>query len=689
MSIIVDTSFGVRGTAKTSKVNGVFNQRTQIPSLDNPYYISSRYGGYNANSKVVDESTGRVTPNCVGYAWGRYNEILCSKVGNWKGVGGNANQILGEAMKANWPCVSQPTIGALVCWDGQSGCWVHDSRYGHVAVVEDVMSEDWICISESAWGAEPWSTGTSGQGRGKDFAFGWINPKTYGKLQGYVVNEATAYGDFSISTHWLLSEASLSFGGAFSEMDFSNVVWPSLKSKNVVKTAKTYQEVTKTVSRDELRTADSDLNKIKSTNLLSYPSLVETPFITLKIGDYTFGTASKSGDLQKTKLKVTYPDYMKSINITKINGKVNQYTINMAYQIMAGDDPNRLDKIFSSVGYGTVKISYGDWSNPSFIYKEEEALITKLSSSIDFASSSINYTLNCTSSSLTLLGGTFSFPAKYAKPSDVIKEILYDNQYGLLDVFYGMKNKTYAYNLIASDDKQVQIEAKQSMDSLSYINYLVTCMCSESDTGNSVLKTSNYYMTIHDDIYGEEKLEGPYFKITKVTSDTATLATADTYEVDIGYPSDNLVTDFKLVDDNSWALLYNYSDKINNSNYTYKLNDQGVMLTEYSPSIVTTSNTHKMSESQRTWWTQMTQFPVSATLTIKGLVRPAVLMTYIRVNALFYGQRHSSSGLYVISKQQDVIDGKGYRTILSLTRVAGDNDYFEKTTEEVKVKVYN
>lgn len=68
MSIIVDTSFGVRGTAKTSKVNGVFNQRTQIPSLDNPYYISSRYGGYNANSKVVDESTGRVTPNCVGYA---------------------------------------------------------------------------------------------------------------------------------------------------------------------------------------------------------------------------------------------------------------------------------------------------------------------------------------------------------------------------------------------------------------------------------------------------------------------------------------------------------------------------------------------------------------------------------------------------------------------------------------------
>lgn len=85
----------------------------------------------------------------------------------------------------------------------------------------------------------------------------------------------------------------------------------------------------------------------------------------------------------------------------------------------------------------------------------------------------------------------------------------------------------------------------------------------------------------------------------------------------------------------------------------------------------------------------MTQFPVSATLTIKGLVRPAVLMSYVRVNALFYGQRHVSSGLYVITKQQDTIDSRGYRTVLSLTRVAGDNDYFEKTTENVTTKVYS
>ena len=46
------------------------------------------------------------------------------------------------------------------------------------------------------------------------------------------------------------------------------------------------------------------------------------------------------------------------------------------------------------------------------------------------------------------------FPAKKAKPSDVIKDLLYNRHYGLLDIFYGMKNKTLvtAKNLIPGDD---------------------------------------------------------------------------------------------------------------------------------------------------------------------------------------------------------------------------------------------
>ena len=79
----------------------------------------------------------------------------------------------------------------------------------------------------------------------------------------------------------------------------------------------------------------------------------------------------------------------------------------------------------------------------------------------------------------------------------------------------------------------------------------------------------------------------------------------------------------------------------------------------------------------------MTEFPISATLVIKGLIRPALLMTYLRVNTYFYGKKHVSSGLYIITKQEDKIDGSGYRTILSLTRIAGADEYIERKNYSV------
>jgi len=63
-----------------------------------------------------------------------------------------------------------------------------------------------------------------------------------------------------------------------------------------------------------------------------------------------------------------------------------------------------------------------------------------------------------------------------------------------------------------------------------------------------------------------------------------------------------------------------------------------------------------MTEVQKTWWTNMTKFPVKATLKLKGLVKPSMLTTYIRINALFYGQRHISSGLYFITSQTDSVN---------------------------------
>ena len=69
----------------------------------------------------------------------------------------------------------------------------------------------------------------------------------------------------------------------------------------------------------------------------------------------------------------------------------------------------------------------------------------------------------------------------------------------------------------------------------------------------------------------------------------------------------------------------------------------------------------------------MTQFPITARLTIKGLIRPTLIMDYIKVNVLFYGRKHIASGIYVITKQEDNVDKSGYRTTLTLLRVKEDS----------------
>ena len=70
----------------------------------------------------------------------------------------------------------------------------------------------------------------------------------------------------------------------------------------------------------------------------------------------------------------------------------------------------------------------------------------------------------------------------------------------------------------------------------------------------------------------------------------------------------------------------------------------------------------------------MTEFPIQATMTIKGLTRPSILMTYVKVNVWFAGgQKHISSGTYIITQQTDNINSNGYTTTLQLLRIGGDN----------------
>lgn len=407
----------------------------------------------------------------------------------------------------------------------------------------------------------------------------------------------------------------------------------------------------------------------KAANLVSIPTLVQSPFIIANIGGVTFGTFSGN-----YRTNATYPNYMESMSVTKVNGTVNTYTLNFHYQVATGQDPNLLDKIFSRATKDRrIILQYGDWMAPNYIYKEEQCIITNVTTRLNMSSSSLDYTLQCTSDAIGLNSTQFNFPARNAKPSDVILQLLSNSKYGLKDVFTGMRNKNVVLskNLIASNDKKVQLVAQNNTTILNYLNYLVGCMVDNKTPEENKLSTSKYFLTINDDYNND--LGGTYFKVSEVSANAAVYNATDTYELDINYPGDNFVTEFSLNNDQSWAILYEYAGDVKQEEYTYNIRDDGTIETLSSPSLLTSSLTNGKSAYKTQWWSYMTEFPITATLTLKGLTRPSMLMTYVKLNVWFAGgQKHISSGTYIITKQTDSITSAGYTTTLTLLRVGGD-----------------
>lgn len=414
--------------------------------------------------------------------------------------------------------------------------------------------------------------------------------------------------------------------------------------------------------------------KNETLSLLGTTARIETPVIKVTIGDYVFGYYNKSSVSSMDARgvyslnKITYPNYIQNLTVQKVNGTVNRYTLKMVYAITENDDPNFFEKVFSSISQ-TRKIifSYGDLSTPNFCYKDEEAMITDIKNNFSVQDSKITYTISAVSTGKMSSFGTYAFPGKMAKPSDEIMRILYDTRYGLLDVFYGMRDRNLVEmaGLIASNDKVVKIESKTNISVLDYLTYLVNCMTNVL-SNDSTIKKSIYSFVVIDEI--SDKFKGPYFKVVELKkSSQDSYSTA--YSIDVGYPSQNVVTAFNVDNDESYSLFYNYTNQLSDSKYVQRINDKGEIEEVFAPTISSGNAQRITTEADKTWWTRVTQYPIKATITFKGLLRPAILMTHVKVNVYFYGRKHISSGVYVVTEQTDNIGFDGFRTTLKLLRV--------------------
>lgn len=381
---------------------------------------------------------------------------------------------------------------------------------------------------------------------------------------------------------------------------------------------------------------------------------VEAPFMELTIGDYTFGVFEASNRYDK------YPNYIDSMSVVRTNGSMNEYTINLIHQVRPGSNPNFIDELISKNGYDKITIRYGD-ANSGVEFIDTNALLIGVNNSFDFTNCNIKYTLRATSSAISIASHKRTFASVQDKPSNIIRDLLYnDANEDLLQAFPAMRDKNFVElnNLIPTNDMVVSIEEFKNINVVSYLKNLVSFMKSTTD---SIVK-STYMLTIEDG----------YFNINQITNNY--IYDSSLYEVDINFPDDNQVFDFSIDTNYSWPIAYAYSGGV--SNYTYDIGNNGNIHHFSSLSSNLLDFSSQMQENVNSnWWTQVTEFPISAKLTCRGLLSPLLLLTYIKINCIYYGSERLTSGVYIVTGQTDTLSGSGYKTTLSLLRVAGKQQH--------------
>lgn len=166
-----------------------FVMRTTKPQ-NIPYYIRKVDGGYSdaCQGKPTDPKA-TVLANCVGYANGRFAEIIGKPCIEYQLVC-NAENFIEKAMSMGLKISSVPTLGGIMVWQKGSTLGGKDGA-GHVCVVEQIVSDTKIITSESGYNAKNafWTqTRTKGNGN-------WGQSSEY-KFRGCIINPAVNNGYF-------------------------------------------------------------------------------------------------------------------------------------------------------------------------------------------------------------------------------------------------------------------------------------------------------------------------------------------------------------------------------------------------------------------------------------------------------------------------------------------------------------
>lgn len=168
-----------------------FIMRLKKPEKGNKYYIRKASGGYsNAIKGRPVDSDCDVLSNCVGYAYGRFNEI--ANLGYCKYLAPvNAENFM--QYKGTCKSGSTPKLGSCMVWQKGASLSGSDGA-GHVAIVEKVISDTEVITSESGYGC---STPFWTRVRKKGADGRWGANSSY-KFLGFIYNPSVNENDEGI-----------------------------------------------------------------------------------------------------------------------------------------------------------------------------------------------------------------------------------------------------------------------------------------------------------------------------------------------------------------------------------------------------------------------------------------------------------------------------------------------------------
>ena len=151
----------------------MFKPRLTRPEAGNPYYCRDKYAVGIIPGKPTDAGCD-VLANCVGYAAGRFNEIIGQNCFVHFRYAPDPDQWIARAQAEGLRTCSEPQLGAVAVWQH------------HVAVVEEIHADGSITTSESGYGcANPFWTSKrsrSGGSWGGEGFLGFIYQPSGGEI---------------------------------------------------------------------------------------------------------------------------------------------------------------------------------------------------------------------------------------------------------------------------------------------------------------------------------------------------------------------------------------------------------------------------------------------------------------------------------------------------------------------------